>query len=56
MARILADGQRPTSPQVPHSMDRTRILANDNIEIQVHPVNGFELEGDVILENLSDAV
>jgi transposase len=22
MARILADGQRPTSPQVPHSMDR----------------------------------
>jgi hypothetical protein len=34
----------------------TFVLQGGHIEIQVHPVNGFELDGDVILENLSDAV
>jgi hypothetical protein len=32
------------------------VLQGGHIEIQVHPVNGFQLEGDVILKNLGDAV
>jgi hypothetical protein len=32
------------------------VLQGGHVEIQVHPVNAFKLEGDMILENVSDAV
>ena len=47
-------GCPPMAVKKPHHS--TFVLQGGHIEIQVHPVNGFELEGDVILENLSNAV
>jgi len=49
-----SNGLSPMAVKKPHHS--TFVLQGGHIEIQVHPVNGFELEGDVILENLSNAV
>jgi hypothetical protein len=32
------------------------VLQEGHVEIQVHSVNAFQLEGDMILENVGDAV
>ena len=34
----------------------TFLLQGGYIDIQIHPVNGLELEGNVVVENLGDAV